>query len=168
MSAPELPDIFGNYALGDFVEIVAPGPVSWWPQTAGWLWVGVFLGLMLARSLWRRWREWHRNRYRREALARLSELGQHGTDANFPGQINELLKLTALAAWSRTRVASLCGQDWVDFLNQNCQPAPFQSPLAELLATGPYATAVLDADTGRRLLAASRTWIVEHRGPADV
>ena len=29
MSAPPLPDIFGNYALGEFVEVVAPNAISW-------------------------------------------------------------------------------------------------------------------------------------------
>ena len=35
MSAPPLPDIFGNYILGDFVEVVSPENVSWLPQTVG-------------------------------------------------------------------------------------------------------------------------------------
>lgn len=168
MSAPPLPEIFGNYALGDFVEIVAPDAISWWPQTAGWAWVALLLGLVLARKLWRRGRQWYRNRYRREALARLEDLESHRASADFPREINRLLKLTALAAWSRTGVASLSGQDWIDFLNQHCQPAPFQPPLAELLASGPYTTVAMDPDSGLHLLEASRTWIAEHRGPADV
>ena len=41
MSAPPLPDTFGNYALGDFFEVVSPAAISWLPQTAGWAWLGL-------------------------------------------------------------------------------------------------------------------------------
>ncbi len=49
MSAPPLPDIFGNYVLGDFVEVVSPENISWLPQTAGWVWLGAFLLAVLLR-----------------------------------------------------------------------------------------------------------------------
>ena len=97
-----------------------------------------------------------------------ADLERHTADADFTREINRLLKLTALAAWSRAGVARLSGQDWIEFLNQHCQPAPFQPPLAELLASGPYTAVAPDPDSGRRLLEASRTWIAEHQGPADV
>ena len=71
MSAPPLPEVFGNYALGDFVEVVSPAGVSWWPQTVGWLWLGAGLLAYLGLRLWRFLRHWYRNRYRREAIARL-------------------------------------------------------------------------------------------------
>ena len=33
VSAPPLPETFGNYALGDFAEVVSPAAISWLPQT---------------------------------------------------------------------------------------------------------------------------------------
>ena len=58
MSAPPLPEAFGNYALGDFVEVISPASISWLPQTPGWLFGGRgdrlvcrALGLAAARPL---------------------------------------------------------------------------------------------------------------------
>ncbi len=168
MSAPPLPDIFGNYALGDFVEVTSPAAIDWWPQTAGWALVGGVLAILLLRRLWQSARRWHRDRYRREALARLDALGPAATGTPTPREINQLLKLTALAAWSRERVARLSGTEWAEFLNRSCESPPFDPPLAALLATGPYTAPSIDPETGERLLQASRRWITEHRRPPDV
>ena len=35
MSLPDLPAPFGNNALRGMVEIAAPEPISWMPQTGG-------------------------------------------------------------------------------------------------------------------------------------
>ena len=53
MSAPPLPEAFGNYALGEFVEVVSPADISWLPQTAGWTWVGIALLLFAGHRGWR-------------------------------------------------------------------------------------------------------------------
>jgi hypothetical protein len=168
MSAPPLPDIFGNYALGDFVEVTSPAAIDWWPQTTGWALLGGVLAVLLLRRLWQSARRWYRDRYRREALARLDALGSAGTGMPAPGEVNQLLKLTALAAWSRERVARLSGPEWTEFLNRSCASPPFDATLAALLATGPYTSPSVDPETSRRLLQASRQWITEHRGPGDV
>ena len=167
MSAPPLPEVFGNYALGEFTEVVAPGAISWLPQTQGWFWVGLALGLYAARQGWLRLREWHRNRYRREALARLTEL-QSGADAGLPTHINHLLKRTALAAWPRRQVARLSGREWVAFLNSACDPQPFGGELGQLLADGPYGVVSAEDDAADRLVQACARWISDHRGPRDV
>ena len=82
-------------------ELVMPEPVAWLPQTPGW-WI--VLGWMLAVLLLLAWqfaRRRRRNRYRRDALAKLkavsatSELGP----AESAQHIAALLKRTALAAY---------------------------------------------------------------------
>ena len=59
MSAPPLPDIFGNYVLGDFAEVVSPQAISWLPQTIGWAWLGVALLVLLLRYLFKWIRKWY-------------------------------------------------------------------------------------------------------------
>ena len=71
MSAPPLPEVFGNYALGDFAEVIAPEAISWLPQTAGWLWLGIVLMLVAMRYSAKKLLHWYRNRYRREATEQL-------------------------------------------------------------------------------------------------
>jgi len=167
MSAPPLPEAFGNYALGDFVELVAPAAISWWPQTSGWWWLGAALGVLATRRGWQALRRWYRNRYRREAAARLQRLAGSAEGSVAVADINRLLKLAALAAYSRERVARLSGQEWVDFLNRQCATPPFAPEQGRLLALAAYTGATTDAPGGRQLLAASLTWVRQHRNPLD-
>ena len=115
MSLPPLPDIFGNYALGDFNEVVSPPDVGQ-------------LGLVLLRRLWRALLHWQRNRYRGEAERRLARLA---LDHELPVRVNEILKLSAMAAFSRQQVASLSGPKWPGFLNATCDTPPFDAAACE-------------------------------------
>ncbi len=167
MSAPPLPDIFGNYALGDFVEVVSPAAISWLPQTAGWAVLAALLAVLLLRYGWRRLRHWYRNRYRREALARLRVIAQSAQQDTLV-ELNKLLKLTALAAYSREQVARLSGQEWVAFLNQRCASPPFSPEHGRLLAQGVYEGAAVSDATRQALHGACLAWVENHRGAADV
>jgi hypothetical protein len=162
MSAPPLPDAFGNYALGDFVEVVAPAAINWLPQTTGWWWLGAALLALLVRYCWRRLRHWHRNRYRNEAIEHLQQLASSTDHATVLAELNRLLKLTALTAFSREQVARLSGADWVSFLNSQCPTPPFSQEQGQLLAVGAYSAQPVAADTFEQLLAACLIWVREH------
>jgi hypothetical protein len=165
MNAPPLPDIFGNYILGDFVEVVSPVSVSWLPQTAGWACLGALLGgLFLYRGA-KRLRRWHHNRYRREAIDRLV----HTTDQSFSiVALNKLLKLTALSAFPREQVARLSGEEWVSFLNRQCESSPFSPALGKIIADGAYRQSQLTHSTREELVTAALSWIRDHKSPHDV
>lgn len=164
MSVPALPEIFGNYVLGpEFVEVTSPQAISWWPQTTGWtLLAFILLGLAADRAR-KRLLHWYRNRYRREATQQLHHLGRAGAS-----DINRLLKLTALAAFPRERVASLSGESWVTFLNAQCDEPVFDAELGRLLALGAYTGQPLEKRAREQLMSASLTWIQQHRNPRDV
>jgi hypothetical protein len=167
MSAPPLPDTFGNYALGDFVEVVSPTAISWWPQTTGWWFVAAGLGGLALYKGWKHLRHWYRNRYRREATARLQSLAEKGDNTDIVSEINRVLKLTALVAYSREQVARLSGDEWVGFLNRHCSASPFSADLGRLLALAPYKAETVNGSTGQQLLDASLTWVKKHENPAD-
>jgi hypothetical protein len=168
VSAPPLPDVFGNYALGEFVEVVSPGDISWLPQTTGWLWLGAALLAVLVHYGWKRLRRWYHNRYRREAAARLKQLAQAGPQDSWLTELNKLMKLTALAGFSREQVARLSGQEWIDFLNRQCASPTFSPDQGRLLAHGVYEhTAVADS-TRQALFGACLNWVQQHRNPTDV
>ena len=163
MSAPALPEIFGNYALQDFAEIVSPENISWLPQTAGWLWLGlVLLGLALHYA-WRALKHWYRNRYRREAIDRLQALAGLIESSELVAEINRVLKITALVAYSREAVAKLSGDDWAQFLNRQCEQPPFNTAQLELLATAAYRGQM--AGGQQQLLQASVQWVEQHQTP---
>jgi hypothetical protein len=167
MSAPPLPEVFGNYALGDFAEVAAPADISWLPQTAGWTWLGVLLLGFALNRCWRWLKHCRHNRYRREAIARLGNLSPETLGKQLVTEVNKLLKLAAMAAYSRERVASLYGEEWAGFLNRQCESAPFSPQQAAMLATGAYNPASLDTASAIALLEASVAWVREHRETTD-
>jgi hypothetical protein len=168
MSAPPLPDIFGNYALGAFVEVVTPGPISWWPQTTGWLCLGLVLTVFGGVLAWKKLRHWYANRYRREAALEIRKLADNRAADSILPQLNQLLKRVALAAYSREEVAMLSGQPWADFLNRQCAVPTFSDTQLELLATGGYRAVNVDEDGARGLLDAALLWIESHQGARNV
>jgi hypothetical protein len=167
-SAPPLPEAFGNYALGDFVEVVSPQAISWLPQTTGWWWLGAVLLAVFAQYAWRRLRYWYRNRYRREATERLRQLGDTADQSTLVAELNRLLKLTTLAAFSREQVASLSGKECVDFLNGQCPTPPFSGEQGQLLAVGAYQAGTVAAASGQPLISACLIWVREHKNMYDV
>ncbi|MEX5684548.1 DUF4381 domain-containing protein [Pseudomonas silesiensis] len=90
-------------------EIGLPAPVSYVPQTWGW-WVLLALlvitvSLLSARRYW----QWRRDRYRREALVRLAELQNSEDQLLALRELPELLKRVALSmpsAWNTTPVGA--------------------------------------------------------------
>jgi hypothetical protein len=171
---PELPLRFGNPLIrGDLAEIETIGSIDWLPQTAGWAVVALAVSGWLGWHGWRLGRRWFRNRYRREALTRLTAIkSRPSLEA-----INALLKLTAIAASSRKEVASLTGTRWCRWL-QGRTPAPlFSDDTLTLLGESLYAPVDLDknsADPTRladdtdcgslnTLFAEVEGWIRQHR-----
>jgi hypothetical protein len=167
VSAPPLPDAFGNYALGDFVEVVPPADISWWPQTTGWWWLAALLAGFAIHRGWKLLRHWYRNRYRREAAGQLEQLASSGSFDTLVSEVNRLLKLTALVAYSREQVARLSGQEWVDFLNSHCPNPPFSAEQGRLLALASYTGQAVEPEAGKKLLAASLAWVEQHENPRN-
>jgi len=167
VSAPPLPEAFGNYALKGIAEIVPPPDISWLPQTAGWAWLGAGLALWLGYRGWRRLRRWYRNRYRREALQLLAGLAAQAAPEALLPELNRLLKLAALAAHPREQVAGLTGRAWTGFLNGCCPDPPFSADQCALLAVDAYRHRDPDAATARALLDASDRWLRSHWNPLD-
>ena len=84
-------------SIDQLKEIPLPAPVSYAPQTWGW-WVLLGLLVMTASIIAaRRYWQWRRDRYRREALLRLAQLQKRSDDLNALRELPELLKRTALS-----------------------------------------------------------------------
>ena len=168
MSAPPLPEVFGNYALGNFVEVVPPGPIDWLPQTLGWQIAAIVATVFATRYIFKKLRYWYQNRYRTEAAERLKKIEQIAEGDRLIMELNRLLKLTALVAYSRETVAKLSGTTWVDFLNDQCAAPVFTNRQVSLLARGSYQRMDIDKTAIDGLLHASARWIEEHRGLQNV
>ncbi|MGE8334938.1 DUF4381 domain-containing protein [Pseudomonas laurylsulfatiphila] len=84
-------------SIDQLKEMALPAPVSYAPQTWGWWTLLTLLVLSLLLVSARRYWQWRRDRYRREALARLAELQQRSNDLNALRELPELLKRVALS-----------------------------------------------------------------------
>jgi hypothetical protein len=161
---------FGNYILHGIEEVSLPESVSWVPQTTAWkvLFVALCLGLMIrlyyfGRKVWR-------NRYRRAALKRLSELESQGCDAKVLSELSVLLKATSLHAFPREQVASLVGKTWLEFLSTSSRKVSFDDHIGHLLVSQTYQDASINPiklDELTSLIKKIRIWIETHENPAD-
>lgn len=135
-------------------ELGLPAPVSYWPQTWGWV---VLLGLVVVSLLilgGRQWLRWRRDAYRREALARLNNLQDMR-------ELPELLKRVALSMPLTTeehqRVPTLSGADWQAFLQRHAG-GPLPEDLSRRLAALAYGNPSPDP----QLLAQCKAWVEQH------
>lgn len=112
--------------------IPEPPAVSFWPQTAGWIWA--VLGLVGLAFVCIRWglRIHRASAYRRAALR---ELAAAGSD---PAAIAHVIRRTALAAFERSRVAALHGEAWLAFLDRSYGGNGFQNGPGRIIASAPY------------------------------
>jgi len=160
------PDPITEAALRSLKDIAIPQPVSWVPQTWGWLILALVLFAAILLWLAMRYRRWRRDAYRREALRLLDEIArdlrsqQTRDEAN--ARLGELLKRTALAAWPRKAIAAVSGNEWADFLSAH-QDGEIGSSLRCYLANLEYrGGATPGAGAIDDLLRDARYWIERH------
>ncbi|MCG6910203.1 MAG: DUF4381 domain-containing protein [Deltaproteobacteria bacterium] len=159
-------------SLENLHDIVVPGPVSWLPPAPGWYALGVTLLLLLIWGAVAWYRRRQRNAYRRQALAELARIekalaeGGAAVHRLLP-RLPALLKRTALAAYGRGEVASLCGKPWLDFLDRSIGKSLFSGENGRLLLACSYASATLLDGISRKqvrsLSRAVRAWLAGHR-----
>lgn len=118
--------------LGLILPPTEPTPISMWPETQAWIWLGVLACALLGYAAFR----WHRyrklNAYRRAAVSALSEVGNDAT------AIATILRRTALAAYPRSLVAGLHGEDWLRFLDKTWGRPGFESDMGRKMLSAPY------------------------------
>ena len=133
-----------------------PEAVSMWPQTVGWLWLGVLL-LSLAAVLTWKLLAWRRaTAYRRAALVELKLAGDD------PAAIANVLRRAALCAFPREDVSGLFGPDWLKFLDTFAPDVRFVgSEAGQVLAKAAYTTQKPHPE----LSGMAQSWVRRHRQP---
>ena len=159
----EIPDTEGKnlIELLDMLKPVPePDPISMFPATQGWVWLGLALclaALLVGRWSWRRWRA---NAYRRAALAELKTAGDD------PATVAAILRRAALVAYPRGQVASLTGAAWLAFLEKTCDGAAFVGEVGEVgaaLVQAPYRGG---GAANPELTRQAQHWLKGHRAEA--
>lgn len=146
--------------LPQLIDLLEPVPqpdtVSMLPQTAGWIWLGLFGLIGIGIAVWRAvlWRK--QTAYRRAALKELKTFSED------PDQLASLVRRTALSAYPRAEIASLHGRDWLSFLDSTYDGSAFLDGPGKCLADSPYRKEVSTAGAKE----AVRIWIKTHRKEA--
>lgn len=113
-------------------DLILPPPVSFWPATPAWYLLGCTVLLLALLLVWRSWRAWCHDAYRRAALRALQTAQQ-------PADIAAILKRTALAGWPRRQVAALSGAEWAGFLRRTAPSAQISEAVSIRMAELAYA-----------------------------
>lgn len=159
----------GPPGLDRLHDIVLPQDVAWWPVSSGaWLVLAfVLVWIAAAGLLW--WRRYRRNAYRRAALRCLeqlrAELRAGATSSAAVGELAELLKRTALAAFPRHDVAMLSGDRWLQFLARTSGLPDFTAAAGRTLVEATFNPSSTRVGPGEceRLFGLARKWITAHR-----
>ncbi len=157
---------WGNPSLRTIIEPEFPEPISLIPATPGWWILLLALVGLLLRAHWRRRQRFLRNRYRRDALARLATIRERLSAGarEAARELAPLLRATAIAAVGRDALAGLQGDAYAAAL-ADLAPDQERLPVGDLqhLAYAPLDdTEGLDTEA---LIAAMEGWIQQHRGP---
>lgn len=153
-------------SLDNLRDIVLPPPIPWLPPAVGWRLIVAALATTALVALWRAFRRWRSNAYRREALRALGEIEARlraGEPAAIAAvEISVLLKRAALAAFPRETSADLTGDRWAAFLDRTGGARDFTEGPGSVLWPLAYGAARDSADlTGA--LKAARRWLDRHR-----
>lgn len=127
-------------------------------ETIGWpiLTVVVFVLIVVIAVL--AIRKHIRNKYRREALAKLQEIQQKNTAIS---DAMVLAKRTAIHAFGREKVGKLNGEAWLQFLDDHAKGVQFMAIKTEVLSLM-YKDQMPSDAAREKILTNTKNWINHH------
>jgi phosphoribosylformylglycinamidine (FGAM) synthase-like enzyme len=153
-------------ALSELADIRAPGDVSWWPLAPGW-WV--LAAIVVALAIYGALRLQKRMTLQRRLGGAISEVSKARLSLTAAGadnmnqrliyvnDINAVLRRVAMLHFNHNSVASLSGQNWVNFLHEHDKGGLLTPALAQVLSQGRFAARCdVDADALDQM---ARDWI---------
>ena len=147
----------------DLRDIHAAAAPALWPPAPGWWVLAVLLvaGLVLS-TLWllRRYRSYRQKLHIMDELESLRDCCDNNTE-EFTAQLSMLLRRIALRRYSRQRVASLTGSDWLRFLDETGGNGDFEHGIGQILEVGPYQPQTRELPR-EGLLALAQRWVKQN------
>ena len=155
-------------ALAQLKDIHLPASVGWWPLAPGWYILLGFLFVLIGFIALVSYRRYLNARAKKQAFVLLqSYITQYEKDRNTQlasARISELLKRVALVYFSREEVASIHGQEWVNFLNETSKGLDFKA-VKSMLLDSPYRPS--EPINLAPLITLAELWIKQRRGPCS-
>lgn len=126
--------------LAQLRDVHAPGTLSWWPLAPGWFGLAI-LGLILFACFIYLYKKRQQKVYRRQTTLQHLQKLRHLDEEHYPlvyQELSTLLRRIALLTHDRTQVAHLTGEEWLKFLDAQCQTQVFSQDIGRLLLSAPY------------------------------
>lgn len=148
--------------LAQLRDIHTPTTLSWWPLAPGWFVVAL---LALALIIWfiYGYRQYRQKVQRRQnILHHLHRLRHDLIEEHYPlvyQDLSTLLRRIALLTHDRIEVAHLTGEEWLNFLDEQCQTQLFSRDIGRLLLTAPYFPGNETIANPEPLLKVTEAWI---------
>jgi len=133
-------------------------------ETPGWYILGavVLLALIFVTIKWISF--YKQNAYRREALKNLALIESRFQQQNDKACVNDalvLLKMVAIQAFGRPKVAQLYGEEWLVFLEKKGKDTPFQNYSSSILSMA-YNQKLSDINEIKSIFSLTQKWIKTH------
>lgn len=155
-------------ALAQLKDIHLPDPISWWPLAPGWyglMLITLGLAVWFALILHKRLRDAKPKKQALELLILYKQQEEITKNTQITSaKISELLRRVALVYFPRETVASLRGEAWIDFLNQNSVGIDFK-PVQSMLLDSPFKTS--ETLNLNPLISRAEQWIKQRRVPCS-
>jgi len=156
-----------NKALDQLKGLHLPEGVSQWPLAPGWIIIALFLLALIVFGCRFVYRQLKKNRYRRQAIEKLSILftdhSRHNNDRELLVQVNGLLKAVAIKRYSSVQCAGLSGSQWLHFLERTCENNKAVDNKVFTHLTSIYrADVTINHAHRQRLLSAATLWLKKH------
>lgn len=151
-----------NQILSQLRDIHSPQSISWWPLAPGWFVVALLAvgALIWIGYMYRQYR--HRQLRRQNILQHLHRLQHNLIEEHYPlvyQDLSTLLRRIALMTHERVEVAHLTGEQWLKFLDEQCQTQIFSRDIGRLLLSAPYFPGNETVANPEPLLKITEEWI---------
>ena len=107
--------------------LIEPTPVEFTMDTIGWKMLFFVLLISVLYGIYKCYLHYKSNQYRRDAIVKIAAI-ESDSELSIPEFITQIMfqiKQTALFAFGRKKVASLEGNQWLQFLEENAKGASF-------------------------------------------
>lgn len=154
--------------LAQLRDIHLPDPIGWWPLAPGWYGLMALILLIIFLFFCYLYKR-HLNAIpKKQALILLKNYTeQYEKDKNAQlasARISELLKRVALVYYPRSKVASMHGDEWIQFLNQTAKGIDFK-PVYSMLLETPFKPA--ESMNIQPLIVRAEKWIKQRGVPCS-
>lgn len=155
-------------ALAQLKDIHLPEPIGWWPLAPGWYVLMAILLVIVIGFIYLDHKRRLHARAKNQALKLLAVYKQQYEQENntqaTSARISELLRRVALVYFPRSEVASIHGDDWIQFLNKTSKGIDFK-PVQSMLLESPFKRS--ETLNLKPLFTRSEQWIKQRRVPCS-